>query len=152
MEKSDLVTIEKISKEFFKKLGIDGQVECDQENDHFTVNLSSPEPAVVIGYHGQTLASLQLILSLIIAKKMSHFCKIALDISDWRKRREEVLKQIAQQLASKVAVSKQPETITGLKAFERRIVHLALADSKLVTTTSEGEDDDRNLIVTPKLQ
>jgi len=149
-KENNFVKVEKIAGEFFEKLGIDGKVVCQKQDDYIAVNFSTPQPAILIGYHGQTLACLQLLLSLVISKKLGQENKIVLDISDWRKRREEVLKQLAGKNAARAVDLGQPVKIDGLKPFERRIIHLALADNPQVSVHSEGEEGQRVIIIESK--
>ena len=147
--KSDKITTK--TKEFFDKIGVPGEISCEEKDDYFYLNLKAEEPASLIGYHGQTLDALQLILNLILTKSLGEYAKVVLDISDWRKRREETVKEIAQKAAIRAKFSGQPQVLKGLKAFERRIIHMVLSDHPDVTTQSEGEGEERVIKILPKV-
>ena len=172
--KSDKITTK--TKEFFDKIGVPGEISCEEKDDYserkletsnfvqgkgssdhqgggtyFYLNLKAEEPASLIGYHGQTLDALQLILNLILTKSLGEYVKVVLDISDWRKRREETVKEIAQKAAIRAKFSGQPQVLKGLKAFERRIIHMVLSDHPDVTTQSEGEGEERVIKILPKV-
>ena len=86
---------EKIVTELFSKLGIEAshQISLDSE-DNIQIKLESPDSGILIGYHGDNLFSLQLVLSLMINKALGEelWRKVFLDISSWKKDREEILK------------------------------------------------------------
>ena len=138
------------AREFFDKIEVSGDLSCEEKDDYFYLNLKVDEPAGLIGYHGQTLEALQLILNLILTKYLGEYTKVVLDISDWRKRREETIREIAQKTAIKAKFSGEPQILSGLKAFERRIIHMILADHPNVTTQSEGEGEERVIKILPK--
>lgn len=115
------------------------------------LSLDSENAGLLIGYYGQTLASLQLVFNLIIYRKLGTWVKIVLNVGDWRERREEYLKNLALNLAQRVEASGEPVACPFLTAAERRIVHLALQDHTQVVTESEGEGEDRRLIVKLKV-
>lgn len=144
--------IEEISSEFFGKLEIVGEVSCEKKDDYYYLNLKSDDPASLIGYHGQTLDALQLILSLTITKKIGEYLKIVLDISDWRKKREDAVSDMAKKAAIKAKFSGQEQVFSNMKSYERRIIHMALSDNPEVTTVSEGEGEDRIIKIIPKNQ
>lgn len=150
-------------EELLQKLDVKAEVKVEEKEGVFEVQMETEDTGVLIGYHGETLASLQLILSLMIYKARQRlssgegapaskktedsWLKILVNIGDWRQRREETLKQMALSAAEKVVSSGEAMALTELSSFERRTVHLALADHPQVTTESEGEGSDRRLII-----
>ncbi|MBI4100648.1 KH domain-containing protein [Candidatus Microgenomates bacterium] len=120
------------------------------EEDSFKVKLETDEAGILIGYHGETLASLQLILGLIIHKKTDQWVRVLLEVGDWRQRREESLKEMALKIADRVEVSGEATPLPRLNSAERRFIHLVLKDHPKVMTESQGEGEERYLIIKPK--
>lgn len=117
------------------------------EDGVFHLAIETKDSGILIGYHGENIYALQLILSLVVYKKLGSWQRIVVDIGDWRQKREEQLKRIALSAAQRVKFSQGPVVMPYLNAAERRIVHLALADNPDVQTRSEGEGRERKLIV-----
>lgn len=133
-----------------KKIGIDAKVEVKEENDQYQVNITTQENALLIGKHGNTLSSLEHILTLIVAKKIGEFKRIIIEVGGYRKEREEYLKDLATRLKDEVLNSGLEKTIRGLKSWERRLIHMHFSEDKEVTTESQGEERDRVLVIKKK--
>ena len=142
--------VEQIISDFFKKLGLDVPIEVKESKDSIDVTISSDDPGLIIGHHGDTLDSLQLILSLIIAKKLGEFKRVTLEASDYKKNRSEYLKNLADQTKERVLEEKKEVYLPNLKPWERRIVHLYFQDDSEVFSESVGEGKDRSLVIKPK--
>lgn len=142
--------IEKTSKELLKLLGFpEAKLEIQKEEEHFLVNIQVEDQGILIGYHGETINALQLILSLMVYRKLGKWQPLLIDIGEYRKEREEKLKDLALNTAQKVKFSQSPVVLSGLKPFERRIIHLVLADHPDVYTDSQGEEPTRELVIHP---
>lgn len=127
-----------------------GEVKTSLEKDEdgvFRLVIDAKDSGILIGYHGENIDALQLILGLIVYKKLGSWQRVVVDIGDWRQKREEQLKRIALSAAQKVKFSKEPVIIPYLNAAERRVVHLALAEHPNIETRSDGEGRERKLIV-----
>lgn len=122
----------------------------EDENNVFHLGIETKDSGVLIGYHGENIYALQLILGLIVYQKTGQWQRIVVDIGDWRQKREEQLKRMALAAAQKVKFSGESVAMPFLNAAERRIVHLTLSENPDVTTKSEGEARDRRLIIAPK--
>ena len=85
-----------------------------------------------------------------VNSQLEEWQKIILDIDGYREKREEKLSQTALETAHKVELSNRPIVLSGLSSYERRVVHMTLADNPNVETRSEGEKGSRRLIVSPK--
>lgn len=144
-------TVKTIVIDLLNRLGIEASVDVNtDETDAYRVHISSEETGLLIGYHGKTLESFQMLLSMIIAKQMTSV-KVYVNINDYREKREESLMYLAQRAAERVLESGRPVELTHLSPAERRIVHLTLSGEDRVETESEGEGERRILIVKPKL-
>jgi len=152
MEKQ-VKTIKTLAEQLLKQILIKGEVEVieDKENNLYAVQIKTDDSGFLIGYHGETLAAFQLILSLMIYRKFEEWVKLTVNVGDYREKREDQLTRLALNIAQKVSFTKEAQVIPHLSSFERRIIHLALADRPDVTTESEGEGEERVLVVKPKV-
>ena len=114
------------------------------------LNIEGEDLGILIGRRGQTMISLQYIVRIIMSRKMEVNIPIILDVEGYKQRRCEGLRLLANRLAEQVKTRKEPFTMEPLPAFERRIIHLALADHPDVITESTGVGDARKVVITPK--
>ena len=105
---------------------------------------------LLIGRRGETLASLQYLLNLMLARRVQGRPMVGIDIGGYRRRREESLRNLAQRMADRVRATGQSITLEPMPPAERRIIHLTLADSPDVLTVSIGEGDSRKVAITPR--
>lgn len=120
----------------------------DYENNEISVLLKSEEDmGILIGKRGQTLDSLQYILSLVINKNTESYIRVKLDTENYRQRRKDKLEILAKNIASKVKRSKKPISLEPMNPYERRIIHSVLQNDHQVSTISEGEDPNRYITV-----
>lgn len=128
-------------------MGIRGQVEV-RSRDPLTLNVRMEDGlGLLIGRRGETLASLQLLVNLIVSHQIKHRQRIVIDVEDYRLRREENLRQLAFRIAQQVRQSRRAIPLEAMPPNERRIIHMALSDSTDVMTHSEGEGDQRRVII-----
>ena len=125
-------------------------VKYDEDNKNLSVDLSGDEMGVLIGKRGQTLDSLQYLLSLVVNKESEEYIRVKVDTEDYRKRRKETLENLAKNIAYKVKRTKRSVSLEPMNPYERRIIHSALQNDKYVTTHSEGEEPFRRVVVTLK--
>ncbi len=117
--------------------------------DEVHVELSGEDIALVIGKHGDTLDALQLLVAIIANRGAETTARVVLDAEQYRDRRVRALESAAHAHALKAKQSGREVVIRDLKAFERRVIHLALRDDPEVETYSEGEGRHRNLVISP---
>ena len=125
-------------------------VKYNEENRNIDIELSGDEMGVLIGKRGQTLDSLQYLVSLVVNKGEDEYIRVKVDTEDYRKRRKETLENLAKNIAYKVKRTKRPVSLEPMNPYERRIIHSALQNDKYVTTHSEGEEPFRRVVVTLK--
>ena len=125
-------------------------VKYDEENRNIDIELSGDEMGVLIGKRGQTLDSLQYLVSLVVNKDEDEYIRVKVDTEDYRKRRKDTLENLAKNIAYKVKRTKRPVSLEPMNPYERRIIHSALQNDKYVTTHSEGEEPFRRVVVTLK--
>jgi spoIIIJ-associated protein len=121
------------------------------ENEAYQIQLELEEEdkGILIGYHGDTIAALQLVLSLLLYKQTAKWDRLIVNIGDYRQRRQESLEKMAQDTVQRVKFSSEPIALFNLNPFERRVIHMCLADHPDVVTASEGEGRHRHIIVSP---
>lgn len=121
--------------------------ELDRQLD---INLNGDEMGILIGKRGQTLDSLQYLVSLVVNKEAEEYIRVKVDTENYRKRRRETLENLAKNIAYKVKRSRRPVALEPMNPYERRIIHSALQNDKYVMTHSEGEEPYRHVVVTLK--
>jgi spoIIIJ-associated protein len=122
-------------------------------HDPLTLNIRSAgeeNVSVLIGRRGDTLASLQLLVALIVAKQTGQRERVVVDAEGYRERREENLRSLAQRVAQQVRRSRTAVALEAMPPNERRIVHMALADDEDLTTESIGEGEQRRVVIALK--
>lgn len=156
--------IKEIAEEFFKKMTIEVEIDIERpkEDSHpaaqneertYTVpiNLKMEEPQLLIGERGQTLLELQHLLRMVFKKRIDAYIFVDLDIQDYKKKKTDYLKELARSLADEVSLTKKEKILSPMPAYERRIIHLELAERKDVVTESIGEEPDRKIVIRPCL-
>jgi spoIIIJ-associated protein len=126
-------------------------VDYDTENNLYYISLQSDNPAPLIGYHGDTLGALQTMLSQHLFTKTGEWLSLTVNVNDYRERRENALKAMADAAVNKVTTSGKAFTLPPLPANERRIIHMYLSERSDITTESVGEGRGRSVVITPKL-
>lgn len=145
-----------VAKDFLKdvfeamNMAVVVDVKYDEENKNVDIELSGDEMGVLIGKRGQTLDSLQYLVSLVVNKDSEEYIRVKVDTEDYRKRRKETLENLAKNIAYKVKRTKRSVSLEPMNPYERRIIHSALQNDKYVTTHSEGEEPYRHVVVTLK--
>ena len=149
MEATDHV--KKITEDLLAKLEITGSVGVDIDEDSaYRVHIETEETGLLIGFHGKTLESFQIILGIMVSKKLDSSVKVYVNVGDYREKREEALMYMAQRAADRALASGRPVELTRLTASERRVIHLTLSGDERVATESVGEGESRVLVVKPK--
>src|SRR3989344_3742412 len=149
-KKNSLDVIEEEAKTLLEQTGISAQVQVAQEDDNYKIQIDTDENALLIGKHGNTLASLELVLSLIIAQKTGEFRRILLEVGGYRQAREDYLKDLADRLKEEVLTTGTERVVRDLKPWERRVIHMTLSENTDLITESDGEERDRVLVIRKK--
>lgn len=145
-----------VAKNFLKEvfnamdMAVVVDVKYDEAENNMDVDLSGDDMGVLIGKRGQTLDSIQYLLSLVINKNMEDYIRVKVDTENYRQRRKETLENLAKNIAYKVKRTKRPVSLEPMNPYERRIIHSALQNDKYVTTHSEGEEPFRRVVVSMK--
>ena len=125
-------------------------VSYNEEEKEMNVNLEGEDMGILIGKRGQTLDSLQYLVSLVVNKTSSDYIRVKLDTENYRERRKETLETLAKNIAYKVKRTKHSVSLEPMKPYERRIIHAALQNDKYVVTRSDGEEPFRHVIISLK--
>ena len=145
-------SIEDIAREFlgkvFEAMELTVKINMDiNEEDGVNIDLVGDDMGILIGKRGQTLDSLQYLVSLVINKESEKYLRVKLDTENYRERRKATLENLAKNIAFKVKRIKKPVSLEPMNPYERRIIHSALQNDKYVTTKSEGEEPYRHVVV-----
>jgi spoIIIJ-associated protein len=150
-EKADVVKVAKdVVEQLIKSMKITADVSVTQPASGelpVTLNIDGDDLGVLIGRRGQTLASLQYIIRLIVAEKLKMWVPINVDVAGYKNRRYESLQNLALRLAEQVQRNRRLIMLEPMPADERRIIHLALADHPDITTQSMGEGEMRKVAI-----
>lgn len=155
MIKKENEKIIKIVNNLLSDVGVGAQVkteigEDESQNELVKIQMDSDEAATLIGFHGETLQAIKLVLSFLIHKELKRWIKIDLNIGDYNQKREEQLKKLSLNLAMKAKFSGEVQSIPNLNSSERRLVHLFLSEHPDVYSESEGDGRNRCLMIKPK--
>lgn len=147
-------SIEEVASDFlksvFQAMNLEVKVIINVHEDMMDVELSGDEMGILIGKRGQTLDSLQYLLSLVVNKESESYVKVKVDTENYRQRRRETLEGLAKNIAFKVKRTKRSVSLEPMNPFERRVIHSALQNDRYVTTKSEGEEPYRHVVVSLK--
>lgn len=143
-------TPEGILSTILNQMGIESQVESRISDGNIYLDIKTPNAGLVIGRRGRTLDAMQHILNCIVNRSSLVKRRIIVDTEQYRERREEILVNLAQKLASRVKSTGQEVVVDPMNPQDRRIVHLALQDDGEVTTFSRGEGSFRSVVITAR--
>ena len=149
-------SVEDTAREFLNdvfaamKMTVVVDVKFDETDGFLDIDLSGDDMGVLIGKRGQTLDSVQYLVSLVVNKEAEEYIRVKVDTENYRKRRKETLENLAKNIAYKVKRTKRSVSLEPMNPYERRIIHSALQNDKYVTTHSEGEEPFRHVVVTLK--
>ena len=136
----------------FNTMDMSVEISEDYQKDTgiLTVNMEGEDMGVLIGKRGQTLDSLQYLVSLVVNKDVDGYIHVKADTENYRERRKKTLENLAKNIAFKVKRTRQPVALEPMNPYERRIIHSALQNEKFITTYSEGEEPYRKVVVALK--
>lgn len=143
--------VKQITEDFLNRLGVSGSVSVDtDETGSYRVHIETEETGLLIGFHGKTLESFQILLGLLVSKKLGEWVHVYVNVGDYREKREEALMLMAQHAAERAIAAGRTIELAHLSPSERRVIHLTLAGDERVETESVGEGTSRTLLVKPK--
>ncbi len=141
--------IKKFLSDVLGAMGMNAEVKVviDENEGSVDVELVGENMGVLIGKRGQTLDSLQYLVSLVANKEAEGYFRVKLDTENYRARRKETLESLAKNIAYKVKRTRKPVSLEPMNPYERRIIHSALQNDRYVSTRSEGEEPFRHVVV-----
>ncbi len=142
----------KIAARIFELIGLPATVSVARaDREEISLHIHSPQSqGLIIGRHGDTLDALQFLVAIGANRGEGGGYRIVLDVGDYRKRQAAKLLKLAHETADEAVATGQEAVLPGLKSYERRLVHLALAERQDVDTYSEGEGEQRRLVISPR--
>ncbi len=120
-----------------------------KKDDAYLVEVAIDNPKTLIGERGQTLSEIQYILRLMVRKGVQSEIFVELDINDYKKKKREVLNEIAKDIGDEVILYKKEKVLPPMNPYERRIIHLALKEREGIETESIGEGSERKVVIRP---
>jgi spoIIIJ-associated protein len=129
------------------KMGLDVMIEKMIKPDKVILHIHGKSLGILIGKHGQTLDALQYLTNLTTNRGQENRHFIMLDVENYRKRREETLKQLAVRLAGRIKNRDDKVVLEPMNGYERKIIHVALQEVAHVRTESEGQDPYRHVVI-----
>lgn len=156
--KVEKLSVDEIAKGFLRdvfgamNMEVAVDVQYEEESGTMNIDLAGEEMGILIGKRGQTLDSLQYLVSLVVNKESDEYIRVKVDTEDYRARRKETLENLAKNIAYKVKKTRRPVSLEPMNPYERRIIHSALQNDKYISTHSEGDEPFRKVVVTYKRQ
>ena len=154
--KMEEMSVEEVAENFLSdvfaamNMNVAVEVKYQEEEKTMDIELSGEEMGVLIGKRGQTLDSLQYLVSLVVNRETEDYVRVKVDTEDYRQRRKETLENLAKNIAYKVKKTRRPVSLEPMNPYERRIIHSALQNDKYISTHSEGDEPFRRVVVTLK--
>ena len=149
LEKSEQ-NVKKFLEDFLPKLGENISYKITKTEDALEISIDGEAAGFLIGYRGETLYSVQNILSAVASKGVDVRVRAILDIEGYKNKREKTLEDLAERMAARVIRTGKPVTLEPMKPYERKIIHSKLQESDKVTTQSVGEEPRRRLVISLK--
>lgn len=137
----------KFLRDVINSMGIDASFNIKLLDNNLHIDIIGKDSAILIGRRGQTLDSLQYLVSLVVNNNKEEYIRVILDTENYRKKREQTLVRLANKLAYKVKKYKKDVKLEPMNPYERRIIHSALQRDPDVGTRSEGEEPNRRIVV-----
>jgi spoIIIJ-associated protein len=124
--------------------------DLEGEENQVWVGITVKNPGGLIGFRGRNLASIQLILSMMVKNQIDDEVRIILDVNNYRIEQKARLERMINSLAKKVIETGSPISMVNMSSYERRICHMAAAKIEGIETESEGEGEERHIVIKPK--
>ncbi|HIX14964.1 MAG TPA: protein jag [Candidatus Hungatella pullicola] len=131
-------------------MGVTIQAAFNEEEKELSIEMEGADMGLLIGKRGQTLDSLQYLVSLVVNKNSEDYIRVKLDTENYRERRKETLETLAKNIAYKVKRTRRSVSLEPMNPYERRLIHSALQNDKYVVTRSEGEEPFRHVVISLK--
>lgn len=144
--------LEEILKEMFEITGETINYTVEKNGNQMNLTITGDDVAHLIGYKGKTIEAFQSLLNSILQREDEEYAKVFVEINDYKKKKEEKLKKLANKMAANCVKFRRPIRLEPMSAYERLIIHRELADRKDVETESIGEEPRRRVVIKRKYQ
>ena len=138
-----------LTVELLERMGVKTEIEGFLKEGALYLEIKGDQEGILIGKHGRTLESLQLLINRMVNKKLKNSIRIVLDVDNYRKRRADSMAQMAQRLGEKAKRTGRSQTVGPFNAHERRIIHLTLKEDPSLKTESLGEGELKKVKIIP---
>lgn len=139
----------KFLEELLDRMNILAKVSLVSEGEKIEINVVAETSASVIGYRGEVLDALQSLAGAVANTGNKNYVRVVVDCENYRGKREDTLVNLAEKLAEKAVRQGRNISLEPMGPYERRVIHSALAASEVVTTTSEGKEPNRYVVIVP---
>lgn len=142
--------IQKLTQDLLTLMGLKAEIEVVDNEDFIAVNIEGDDLGLLIGYRGENVESFQLILGLLINRKLSfeNWRPILVDVGGWRKQREESLKSLVEKEIQNMAPDQESVDLPPMSPTQRRSIHLIVEDREGFSSSSAGEGSGRHVVIT----
>jgi spoIIIJ-associated protein len=144
-----ILAADRFATDLIDAMGFDGMVDAYDAEEVIQVNFATGQTGLLIGQKGETIDAVQYLLNLAVYKDRPFIKRIVADTEGYRQRRVEAIQGMAHRTARRAQREKRPLSLPPMSAAERRVVHLYLKENPSVSTASEGQDEDRRVVVSP---
>ena len=134
-------------KEMTSRMNVNAQVTAVEKDGTLAVDIEGDGMGILIGHRGETLNAIQYLTSLVVNKDSKEYIRVTVDTENYRAKREQTLKELAEKMASKARRTGRRVVLEPMNPYERRILHAALQGNAYVTTRSEGEEPNRRVVI-----
>ena len=151
--KKNTEDLKKLAADLLRLMSVEAglEVSFDKDQDAFLVNIDAGEATgLLIGRKGETLASLQTILGVMLKQNVGEWKRVIINVGDYREKEEDYLKNLAVSAAGRAKETGEPQSLYNLKAWQRRVIHMFLSDDPGIMTESVGEGEERYLVIKPR--
>ena len=151
-EKTEINKVsKKLAEDLLKKAGVEAKVEIKVEDETVLVNILGDDLGILIGFHGETLKALQILLGVMINRKVGgEWRRVVVDVANWRSSRQVSLEEMATKALTQVVETGESLALPPMTPDERRLIHLYLQEKGDVISHSEGEGNERHIVISPK--
>lgn len=151
--KKNIDNLKKLAEELLTLMAVSAELDVsyDKSGESYIVQIDAGDATgLLIGKKGETLSSLQTILGLLLKQKTGEWERVVVNVGDYRQKEESYLTNLATTTAQRAKETGEPQSLYNLKPWQRRVIHLSLADEKGISTESVGEGEERYLVIKPK--
>ena len=145
-----IAKIDRFLKDYFEKLEIELNVVTKYEEHVLKVDINGEKAGLIIGYRGETLEALQVLISTIVNKGKEIHIKVLVDAENYRKKRAKTLEELALKIANTVVSKRKSFALEPMVAFERKVIHETLQNHPKVKTASTGDEPYRKVVISLK--